>query len=285
MTTRLRRPVSTRHAFALAFDLAVRRDPLQSLIVPLLLRAPWVIALALVPSPSESDAPGRTILLWSIAGLGDALTALTVDAMLRLRARSVFNTPPEVRPAPASECYARGLYRVPWLFVTEMARRLLVAGGFVLLLVPGLWAAFRLAFATEAVVLGDKNLSSAFRQSFRITERRFERWLELVAMSVVSVLSVLFVLTAVLLVFRNIPSESWGGIGYLSAVAVWPVLQYAWTFFYLRLAEVEERGIEIGPLYADTVIAGAPPMAAPKSHLTLVESVPQGSEPSDGGTA
>ena len=285
MTTRLRRPVSTRHAFALAFDLAVRRDPLQSLIIPLLLRAPWVIALALVPSPSESGAPGRTILVWSIAGLGDALTGLTVDAMLRLRARSVFNTPPEVRPAPAIECYTRGLARVPWLFATEMVRRLLVAGGFVLLFVPGLWAAFRLAFATEAVVLGDKNLSAAFRQSFRLTERRFERWLELVAMSVVSVLSVLFVLTAVLLVFRNIPSDSWGGIGYLAAVAVWPVLQYAWTFFYLRLAELEERGVEVGPFYAGAAFTGSPVPAAPGAHLTLVESVPPGSEPSDGGTA
>lgn len=285
MTTRLRRPVSTRHAFALAFDLAVRRDALQSLVVPLLLRAPWVIALTLVPSPTESGAPGRTALIWVVAGLGDALTGLTVDAMLRLRARSVFNTPPEVRPAPAIECYARGLARVPWLFVTEMVRRILIAGGFVLLFIPGLWAAFRLAFATEAVVLGDRNLAAAFRQSFRLTERRFERWLELMAMSVASVLVVLFALTAVLLVFRTIPGESWGGIGYLAAVATWPVLQYAWTFFYLRLAEVEERGIEVGPLYAESAAPAISGLTVPGAHLTLVESIPPSPEPSDGGSA
>ena len=285
MTTRLRRPVSTRHAFALAFDLAVRRDALQSLVIPLLLRAPWVIAMILIPPPSESGAAGRTVLIWSMAALGDALTALTVDAMLRVRARSVFNTPPEVSPAPATECYARGLARVPWLFATEMVRRLLIAGGLVLLFIPGLWIAFRLAFATEAVVLGDFNLSGAFRQSFRLTERRLERWLELLAMSVMSVLSILFVLTAALLVFRGVPSEAWGGIGYLAAIAVWPVLQYAWTFFYLRLAEVEERGIEVGPLYAGAAATGDPITAAPGGHLTLVESVPPGSEPSDGGSA
>ena len=279
MTTRLRRPVSTLHAFALAFDLAVRRDALQSLIVPLLLRAPWVIALTLVPSPSESATPGRTVLVWSIAGLGDALTALTVDAMLRLRARSVFNTPPEVRPAPAIECYARGVARVPWLFVTELVRRILIAGGFVVFIVPGLWVAFRLAFATESVVLGERNLSAAFRQSFRLTERRLERWLELMAMSVASVLLVLFVLTVVLLVLHSVPAESWGGIGYLAAVAVWPVLQYAWTFFYLRLAEVEERGMEVGPLYAGDAVPDASGAASPGGHLTLVESVPPGPEP------
>lgn len=284
MSTRLRRPVSTRHAFALALDLALRRDALQSLVIPLLLRAPWVIAMTLVPAPADSDAPGRRILIWGLAGLGDALTALTVDAMLRVRARSVFNTPHEVRPAPATECYARGLARVPWLFVTELARRLLIAGGIVLLFVPGLWAAFRLAFATEAVVLGEKDLSGAFRQSFRLTERRLERWLEMVAMSVAIVLAVLFALTAVLLVFRNIPAEAYGGIGYLAAVAVWPVLQYAWTFFYLRLAEVEERGVEVGPVYAAEAPAIPGPIAT-GAHLTLVESVPPGSDPSDGGTA
>ena len=286
MTTRLRRPVSTRHAFALAFDLAVRRDALQSLVIPLLLRAPWVIAMILIPPPSESGAPGRTVLIWSMAALGDALTALTVDAMLRVRARSVFNTPREVNPAPATECYARGLARVPWLFVTETVRGMLIAGGLVLLFIPGLWVAFRLAFATEAVVLGDLNLSAAFRRSFRLTDRRLERWLELIALSVMSVLSVLFVLAVFLFVFfRGVPSEAWGGIGYLAAIAVWPVLQYAWTFFYLRLAEVEEQGIEVGPLYAVATTTGNPIQAAPGAHLTLVESVPAGSEPSDGGSA
>jgi hypothetical protein len=283
MTTRLRRPVSTRHAFALAFDLAVRRDAFQSLVVPLLLRAPWIVGLALIPSPSESDAPSRTALLWCIAGLGDAVTALTVDAMLRVRARSVFNTSAEVAPAPAIECYERGLARVPWLFVTEMARRVLIAAGFVMLFIPGLYAAFRLAFATEAVVLGDRNLASAFRHSFHLTGRRFERWIELVALSVVTVLSVLFALTAVLLVFRGIPSESWFAIGYLGAVAVWPVLQYAWTFFYLRLVEAEDRGVEVGPLYAEAMTPAPPIPVTPGAHLSLVEPVPSGPEADNGG--
>jgi len=285
MTTRLRRPVSTIHAFALAFDLAVRRDALHSLIVPLLLRAPWVVALTLIPSPAESGTPGRTILVWSIAALGDALTGLTVDAMLRLRARSVFNTPPEVRPMPVVECYARGMARVPWLFVTEMVRRLLIAGGFVLFFFPGVWAAFRLAFATEAVVLGDRNLADAFGQSFRLTARRFERWLELMAMSVASVLVVLFALTAVLLVVRSVPSDAWGGIGYLAAVALWPVLQYAWTFFYLRLAEVEERGVEVGPLYAENAMLVPHELVPPGAHLSLVEPVRPEPGPPGSGSA
>jgi len=287
MTTRLRRPVSTRHAFALALDLAVRRDALHSLIVPLLLRAPWVIALILIPSPAESDAPGRTILIWSIAALGDTLTGLTVDAMLRLRARSVFDTPPEVRPAPAVECYARGIARVPWLFVTELVRRILIACGVVLFFFPGVWAAFRLAFATEAVVLGERNLSEAFGQSVRLTARRFERWLELMAISVGCVLTMLFATTMVLLLARGVPGEAWGGIGYLVAVAMWPVLQYAWTFFYLRLAEVEERGVEVGPLYAEGASPLAQDMETPGAHLTLVEPVrpEREPEPSDGGNA
>jgi len=283
MTTRLRRPVSTRHAFALAIDLAVRRDALQSLVVPLLLRAPWIVALAMIPSPTESDAPSRVALLWCIAGLGDAITALTVDAMLRVRARSVFNTSPEVPPAPALECYGQGIARVPWLFLSEMARRLIIAAGLVMLFVPGLVAAFRLAFATEAVVLGDKNLASAFRHSFHVTARRFERWIELVALSVATVLSALFVLTAILLVFRGIPSESWFAIGYLGAVAVWPVLQYAWTFFYLRLVEVEDRGVEVGPLYALSMNPPPSISTAPGAHLTLVEPAHPGSGADNGG--
>lgn len=282
MTTLLRRPISTRHAFALALDLAVRRDALQSLVVPLLLRVPWIVALALIPSPGDSGAPSRTALLWCIAGLGDAVTALTVDAMLRVRARSVFNASPGVAPAPAIECYERGLARVPWLFVTEMARRILIASGFVMLFIPGLYAAFRLAFATEAVVLSDRGLSSAFRRSFHVTGRRFERWIELVALSVVIVLSVLFVLTAILLVFRGIPSESWFVIGYLGAVAVWPVLQYAWTFFYLRLVEVEDRGVEVGPLYAVEMAPATPIPATPGAHLTLVEPIHSGPEADHG---
>src|SRR5262244_687189 len=105
MSTPRRPPISARHAFALAFDLAVRRDALQSLVVPLLLRAPWIIALALIAAPTESSTPGRTLLLWSCAAVGNTLAGLTVDAMLRVRARSVFQMPLDVRPGPVLECY------------------------------------------------------------------------------------------------------------------------------------------------------------------------------------
>ncbi len=253
MTTPLRRPVSSRHAFALAFDLAVRRDALQSLVVPLLLRAPWIAALSLSRAPGESEAPGRTLLLWCGAALGDTLAALTVDAMLRVRARSVFQMPLETRPAPALECYARGLARVPWLFATELLRRLAIAFGAMLLLVPGVYFGFRLAFATEAVVLGDANTSAAFQHSHRLTAGRFERWLELMVLSVGIVLGAWFALAALMVAVHSSSIETWGSIAYLAAVAVWPILQYAWTFFYLRLTEMEQPLIEVGPLYAEAV--------------------------------
>src|SRR5262245_36663486 len=100
-TARHRRPpFSTRHAFALAFDLAVRRDPVPSLLIPLVLRSPWVVALFLLPPLEQTDRPGRALALASAALLGLFLTWIGVDAMLRVRARSVFNTAREVRPAP-----------------------------------------------------------------------------------------------------------------------------------------------------------------------------------------
>ena len=119
---RLRLPVSTRHAFALAFDLAVRRDALQSIAIPLLLQAPWILALGVLPPLQDADRPWLVFSLWITAQLGAFLVWLLVSAMLRFRARSVFNTPPGERPAPVTECYARGLRRVPWLLVTEIVR-------------------------------------------------------------------------------------------------------------------------------------------------------------------
>ena len=47
-------------------------------------------------------------------------------------------------------------------------------------------------------------------------------------------------------------------------VLVTSVIQYAWTFFYLRLLEIEAPGIEVGPLFATA------PAESPR--LTLVES-------------
>jgi hypothetical protein len=119
---RFRLPVSTRHAFALAFDLAVRRDALHSLVTPLIVRGPWVLAVLLLPKPDETAPAGNQVLLSSLAVLGSSITWIAVDAMLRFRARSVFNTPAESRPAPVVECYSRGLKRVPWLYLTEFVR-------------------------------------------------------------------------------------------------------------------------------------------------------------------
>ena len=61
--------VSSRQAFASAFQLALRHDPLQSLLVPFLLRAPWAVAAAIILAPRES-APSGGIAVWWLAALG-----------------------------------------------------------------------------------------------------------------------------------------------------------------------------------------------------------------------
>ena len=68
---RLRLPISTRHAFALSFDLAVRRDLLHSLLVPLLLRSPWILALAILPPLKKTEHQGQVLMLSMAALLGD----------------------------------------------------------------------------------------------------------------------------------------------------------------------------------------------------------------------
>jgi hypothetical protein len=37
---------------------------------------------------------------------------------------------------------------------------------------------------------------------------------------------------------------------WLLIIAITPVIQYAWTFFYLRLIEIEQPLQEVGPMYA-----------------------------------
>jgi len=246
----LRRPVSTRHAFALAFDLSMRRDALHSLIVPLILRAPWIIALALLPDPDATDRPGRVMLLRSVALLGDFLVLLAVGAMIRVRARSVFNTPVGAKPAPALACYAKGLRRVPWLLVTELVRNVAIGFALFFLVLPGVFLGFRLAFATEAVVLNDANLSQAFRHSWRLSEGRFERWLEMIVVSVLLVLGAAFLVAALSLGLRDVSYGMWYAVFSLLTAGLTPVIQYAWTFFYLRLIELEDPGVEVGPMYA-----------------------------------
>ena len=83
MTTPPRRPVSTRHAFALAFDLALRRDPLHSLVVPLLLRAPWIVAITLLPTPSAEESPGGRTGVEMEALTAALVAALTIYDMLK----------------------------------------------------------------------------------------------------------------------------------------------------------------------------------------------------------
>src|SRR5947207_8829501 len=114
-------PVSARRAIALALELA-RRDPVQTVVVPLLLRAPWIITLGMLTPGDDSEFPRRALLLGSVALLGDYLALMITSAMLRFRALSVWEGPPGAAPAPALECYGRGLRRVPWLIVTEFVR-------------------------------------------------------------------------------------------------------------------------------------------------------------------
>src|SRR2546425_6283190 len=131
---RIRPPISTRHAYALAFDLAVRRDAWNSLIVPLLLRAPWILALAVLPESPRGARSGLIVSITAAALLGDFVMLVVVGAMLRFRARAAFNTSVEARPAPVGDCYAHGLRRVPWLIVTEIVRNLILFATFVFVL-------------------------------------------------------------------------------------------------------------------------------------------------------
>lgn len=257
-------PVSTRHAFALAFDLAFRRDAVQSLVLPFLLRAPWVIALALLPPSEQVSMRLDVMLVWSIAAIGGAFAWLLVDAMLRFRARSVFDRPGS-RPAAAADCYAAALRRVGWLYLTELARSFVLVLGYGFFVIPGVWLSYRLAFATEAVVLTERDLVHAFQHSWRLSRKRFERWLEMIVVSVALVL-VACLLGAILYVVSPVTgTEIAGLIGTLVVVLVWPVFQYAWTFFYLRLIEVEVPFHEVAPAYAASSIgeAALPPPISP----------------------
>jgi len=277
---RFRLPVSTRHAFALAFDLAVRRDPVQSLLIPLLLRAPWILALAVLPSPGGAEQRPEVLGLRLTAVAGDLLLLLVIGAMLRIRARSVFNTAAVARPAPALECYAVGLRRVPWLLVTEMVRNLALVVASFFLVLPGLFLGFRLAFATEAVVLSDKTLPGAIAHSFRLSEGRFERWLEMVVLSAVLGLSVFF-FGGILLVagYGTALAGAAALITWLLITASTPIIQYAWTFFYLRLIEAEAPGVEVGPAYAGTDNgAPEPESARPTLALVRADDTPAGPE-------
>jgi hypothetical protein len=258
-------PVSTRRAIALAFDLA-RRDPIHSLVVPLLLRAPWILALGLV-TPGEGAEMHRSLLLiGSMALLGDYLALMITSAMLRFRALSVWEVHRDARPAPALECYARALRRVPWLILTEFVRYAAALFGTLFFIVPGVFLGFRLAFAAEAVTLHEPNLSAAFERSYKLSIKRFERWLELSIASALFPLAVWFVIAGRTLMGSEPVPAWWFTAAWLLFAAWTPIVLYAWTFFYLRLAEASSPGIEVGPMYAADV---APEPAAAVHEPTV----------------
>jgi hypothetical protein len=300
-----RPPVSTRHAFALALDLAFRRDPLHSLVVPLLLRAPWAIAAGMLPPTDvETGVPPRLLMTASLILLGDFLTLLVVSAMLRIRARSVFNTAPGVTPMRVGECYRRGFRRIPWLVVTEVVRTFLLglAASFAViparllrltlstfmhdlgrnlmliviaacLILPFLLLNCRLGVATECVVLDEHDLSDAFIRSWRLMGGRLERWFELILGSAGVVLAVALMCAVFTLVLPALAGPAGVTALWLLIIFVTPVIQYAWTFFYLRLVEVDVPE----PLPGEERTAAAHPAPA----LRLVNPAASPPEPRD----
>jgi hypothetical protein len=267
-------PVSARRAIALAFELA-RRDPAQSLVVPLLLRAPWILTLGLIAPGENADSPRRALLLGSVALIGDYAALTITSAMLRFRALSVWEAPRGAPPAPALECYARGLKRVPWLVLTEFVRYAAALFGLFFLIVPGVILGFRLAFAAEAVTLNQPNLSAAFERSYKLSVKRFERWLELSIASALPVIAVWFVIAGRTLFGSDPVPSSWFTVAWLLFAAWTPIVLYAWTFFYLRLVEAASPGIEVGPTYAAATSAAAPALetAAEPVDETVVASI------------
>jgi hypothetical protein len=245
----------------LAFDLAFRRDAIHSLLVPLALRTPWIVALAVLPPIESTSRPGVVGALTVMALIGDYLMLVLIGAMLRFRARSVYNTPPGTPPPAASECYALGLRRVPWLIATEIVRNLALVAALPFFILPSVFLAFRLSVATEAVVLDAKDTSGAFQRSFQLTKGRLERWFEMVVVSTVLVLGVLFVSALASLPFGNASSvRMTEDIARVLVTGITPVIQYAWTFFYLRLVESERQPeFEAPPAYASGVEPGGAP--------------------------
>lgn len=279
MPHRQRLPISARHAFALAFDLAARRDLLQSIVVPLALWAPWIFAPAVI----ERVFPGldRSHLLLITAGgkLLDFLVFVVLTAMLRFRARSVFNTPVETPPAPALKCYALGLRRVPALYLAEALRNIALTIAFSMLFVPFLYLGFKLSMVTEIVVLRPNDPARATQRSFHLTEGRFERWLEMVAISVFLVVPIWFLMVVG---FLAVPASSWNvwlAVGTFLTAAIVPVIQYAWTFFYLRLEEIDPANEAGQPSAAP---AGVPAAAwrerSAQPRLKLVDLRPETEE-------
>jgi len=284
MPHRHRLPISARHAFALAFDLAARRDALQSIVVPLALWAPWIFAPAILERVFPGLDRSQLVLVTAGGKLLDFLVFVVLTAMLRFRARSVFNTPVEVHPAPVLQCYAQGLRRVPALYLAEALRNIALAIAFSMLFVPFLYLGFKLSMVTEVVVLRPSDPVRATQRSFHLTEGRFERWLEMVAISVFLVVPVWFLMVVG---FLAVPASSWNvwlAVGTFLTAAIVPVIQYAWTFFYLRLEEIDPA-LQAAPqaAAAQGVPAATWRERGAQTRLRLVDlrPDPEGEEPRD----
>ncbi len=237
MSPHRRLPVSSRHAFALAFDLAVRRDWFHSLLVPFLLRMPWILVPALVPFVVRDILPSQLALVQAIGLLFDFVAMVVVTSMLRFRAFDNFERPAHEPLGPIGPCYARGLQRVPALYLAEVLRNVLFGISFSMLFLPFLYLAFKLSFATEVVVLRQEGPISGFTRSFKLTEGRFERWLEMIVLSVLLIVPLWFLMAVCFLLVPASSWSTWVALGFLLTAAVLPIVQYAWTFFYLRLEQ------------------------------------------------
>jgi fatty acid desaturase len=135
---------------------------------------------------------------------------------------------------------------------------------------------FRFSLATESVVLRGTGVLGAFERSYRLTEARLEPWLEMIAFSVVMVLCVLFSCALGFLAFTTTRWSTWATVALFLLPLVMSVIQYAWTFFYLRLEGLEESAESGAPeggsgAAGATGSGGAVRPAAATPRLTLVE--------------
>jgi hypothetical protein len=280
MPHRQRLPISARHAFALAFDLAARRDSMHSMVIPLALWAPWIFAPAIIERAFPGLDRSQMLLVTAAGKLIDFVVFVLVTAMLRFRARSVFNTPGEAQPAPVLECYVQGLRRAPVLYVAEALRNLAFTISLGMLFVPFLYLGFKLSMVTEIVVLRGFGPLRATQHSFRLTEARFERWLEMVAISVFLVVPIWFLMAVCYFAVRHSSLNVWFALGTFLSAALMPVIQYAWTFFYLRLEEIDpaDAAGNAGPGQPIGLPAPDWHERAAQPRLKLVERRPESAE-------
>ena len=119
-----------------------------------------------------------------------------------------------------------------------------------------------------------------------LSEGRFERWFEMIVVSGALGLAAVFAGAALCVMAgrTNLNTVLW--VAQLLTAAVTPIIQYAWTFFYLRLVEVDVGpGVEVEPAYASVAGSSDPngdswrPAAGESEPLVLVES---GTKPEEG---